>query len=53
MEDGQAKAKRFRERAQQIRSVALDVRSAGDRKTLRAIAKEFEQLATDAAGAKP
>ena len=53
MEDGKAKAKRFRERAQQIRRITSDVRSADDCKTLRAIAKEFEQMATDAARAKP
>ncbi|HEV2667409.1 MAG TPA: hypothetical protein VG324_21005 [Blastocatellia bacterium] len=48
MEDRKAKAKRFRERAKQIRIIAFDVRSADDRKTLQAIANEFEQMATDA-----
>ena len=43
-----AKAKKYRERAKQIRMIELDVRSAEDRKTLRAIAKDFEQLAINA-----
>lgn len=47
MEDDKAKAKRFRERADQIRMIAHDVRCAEDRKTLLAIAKDFEKTATD------
>ena len=44
------KAEKYRERAKQVRLIELDVRSAEDRKTLRAIATDFEQMATDAEG---
>jgi len=42
------KTKNYRERAKQLRSIGNDVRSAADRKTLQAIARDFEQMATDA-----
>jgi hypothetical protein len=42
------RAIKYRERAKQLRMIELDVRSPDDRKTLRAIAKEFEQMATEA-----
>jgi len=45
---GSEKAENYRERAKQLRSIEHDVRSAADRKTLQAIAKDFEQMATDA-----
>ena len=48
MNGGKTKTERFRERAKQIRHIAVDVRSAEDCKTLEAIAKEFEQMATQA-----
>ena len=41
------KAKNYRER-RQLRSIEHDERSAADRKTLQAIAGDFEQMATEA-----
>jgi len=41
------KANQYREWAKRLRSIELDVRSVADRKTLRAIAKDFEQMAGD------
>jgi Ribonuclease G/E len=41
-------AKKYRERAKQLRSIELDVRSAADRKTLQAIARDFDRMAADA-----
>ena len=45
MQDGAAKAKRYRERAKQIRSISIDVRSAPDRKFLSDIAKDYDDVA--------
>ena len=45
MEDSAAKGKRYRKHAEDIRHIAHDVRSDGERRTLVAIAKEFEKLA--------
>ena len=45
MEDGAAKAKRYRKHAKDIRHIAHDVRGGRERQTLVAIAKEFEKSA--------
>jgi hypothetical protein len=46
MQTGEAKGKRYRERAEQLRTISEDVRSATDRKTLRDIAKDYDNAAT-------
>ena len=45
MQDGAAKAKRYWERAKQIRSISVDVRSAPDRKFLLDVAKDYDDVA--------
>jgi hypothetical protein len=45
MQSGEAKAKRYRERAQQLRDISLDVRGDDDRKTLVEIAKDYDKAA--------
>ena len=46
MQAAEAKAKRYRERAEQLRTISEDVRSAADRKTLRDVAKDYDEAAT-------
>jgi hypothetical protein len=43
-----SKSKKYRERAQQIRTIAEDVRSDEDQAVLLEIADEFDTLALDA-----
>ena len=45
MEDGKAKAKRYRQNVRDLRHIAHDVRGDRERQKLLAIAKEFEILA--------
>jgi hypothetical protein len=45
MQTGEAKAKRYRERAEQLRNICEDVRSVADRRTLRDVAKDYDEAA--------
>jgi hypothetical protein len=48
MESGTTKAKKYRERADQIRRIAEDVRGECDHKYLLDVAKDYERMAKDA-----
>jgi hypothetical protein len=48
MEHVKAQAKRCRERAEQTRTMAVEIRSDADRKILLDIAEEFDRMADDA-----
>jgi len=45
MQDGAAKAQRYRGRAKRIRLISDDVRSAPDRKILSDVAKDYDEMA--------
>ena len=57
MQDDTAKAKRYRERAKQIRRISVDVRGEADQKTLLNVAKDYDAVAkaleADRAPGKP
>lgn len=47
-----AKTKRYRERAEQIRKISVDVRGEAGRKYLLDVAADYEQMARDAGRAR-
>ena len=47
MEDSTFRARRYRSRAREIRTIAEDVRGSNERRKLIAAAKEFEDLAEE------
>jgi hypothetical protein len=52
MPSNAAKAKRYRQRAEQIRKISIDVRGDAERKYLLVVAADYEQLAKDVGKAR-
>ena len=52
MQSGAAKAKKYRERADKLRMISVDVRGDADRKYLQDVAADYEQMAKSAASAR-